>query len=199
MNEREISERAIDGDTEAWEQLIHLYNRRLYAYFYGRNFYSIFEPRDLTQETWIRAFKGIKNYDPDQGNFSGWLLGIARYVLIDEIKEQQKTVSMEELGADEYATDEKYLYVAEMVLQGNEITDSVEEKELITMVHNAVDSLPDLYKEPFMLYYFEDFTHSEVTGRLGISIDTSKVRVYRAMVKVKQYLRDLLHGELGVI
>lgn len=57
------------------------------------------------------------------------------------------------------------------------------------LLYNSVNKLNKCYKEPFILFYIEEFKISEISKILRISEDTVKKRLSRARKKIKDYIK----------
>ena len=73
----QLIERIAQGDQEAFDAFYAARAGRVRAYFQRCGFKS-FDVEDLTQETFIRAYRSIETFDPDKGKAGAWLGAIAR-------------------------------------------------------------------------------------------------------------------------
>lgn len=64
--------------------------------------------------------------------------------------------------------------------------------ELEEKIKMEVDKLPDQCREIFYLSRFEELSHKEIADKLGISKNTVKVQIYRALLKLRKGLKDYL-------
>ena len=65
-------------------------------------------------------------------------------------------------------------------------------KELEERIKIEIEKLPGQCREVFYLSRFEDLSHKDISEKLGISENTVKVQIYRALVKLRQELKDYL-------
>src|SRR6185436_17494139 len=72
----EIAARAAAGSIEAFEELAVRFEARIYSFLY-RHIGNAHDAQDLTQETFVRAWRGIGRFDPTR-DFATWLFVIAR-------------------------------------------------------------------------------------------------------------------------
>ena len=87
--DEELVARAITGDSESFNQLVRRWERQIYALAYrvlGREE----EARDVCQETFLRAFRGIKGFK-GQAKFSSWLYRIALNLCRDWIRKERRS------------------------------------------------------------------------------------------------------------
>src|SRR3954451_15115115 len=74
--------RCLRGNETAWEDLVRLHTRKVYALCY-RFTGSGSEAQDLTQEVFLRVFKTVKSFRSTEGSFATWLSRVTRNLLID--------------------------------------------------------------------------------------------------------------------
>ena len=87
LDEKYLIERTQGGDPEAFGPLVVKYHNRLYTHIYGR-VKDAKTAEDLTQETWLKAFRSIKSFRGDSAFYS-WLYRIAENVCIDHFRRQK--------------------------------------------------------------------------------------------------------------
>src|SRR5438445_3063300 len=79
-----LIQRCLSGDQRAWEQIVHLYWRKVFniAYkFVGRHD----EAEDLTQDIFLKLFRSLATFDR-RANFSTWLISVSRNLCIDHYR-----------------------------------------------------------------------------------------------------------------
>src|SRR5919197_591366 len=77
--------RCLRGDETAWEELVRVHTRKVYALCY-RFTGSGSEAQDLTQEVFLRVFKTVKTFRSVEGSFGTWLARVTRNLLIDHYR-----------------------------------------------------------------------------------------------------------------
>ena len=126
---------------------------------------------DVTQETFIKALKGIKKFD---GNckLSVWLCQIAKNTYLTYIKKHSK------------------IKTTEIEVLDNEAKDEVDFDSRIRLleIHKALHNVPEPYREVFMLKVFGDLTHTEIGQLFGKTESWAKVTYLRAKDKLKKVL-----------
>src|SRR5712691_12170773 len=70
--DHQLVERCLAGEEAAWEDLVRVHTRRVYALCY-RFTGSNPEAQDLTQEVFLRVFRTLRTFRSDEGSFSTWL------------------------------------------------------------------------------------------------------------------------------
>ncbi|MFN4261906.1 MAG: RNA polymerase sigma factor [Gemmataceae bacterium] len=132
------------------------------------------QAEDLTQETFLRAWKGLADFRPG-ASFRAWLFGIARHCFIDW-KRARARAGREPLRADPPCSAPG---PAEAAVQ----------REGEALLQAACDRLPEHFRAAFLLWAQEEMTHAEIADALHISEETARWRVFKA--------RHLLVQDLG--
>jgi RNA polymerase sigma-70 factor (ECF subfamily) len=149
----------------AWEDVVREHGDRVYRLAY-RLSGNQHDAEDITQETFIRVFRSLANYQP--GSFEGWLHRIATNVFLDMVRRRQR-IRMEALGeeSDRVAGREPS---PEQVY-----SDSTMDPDL----QAALDDLPPEFRAAVVLCDVEGLTYEEVGATLGIKIGTVRSRIHR--------------------
>src|SRR3954467_15727722 len=90
--------RCLRGEDTAWEELVRLHTRKVYALSY-RFTGSGSEAQDLTQEVFLRVFRTLRTFRSAEGSFATWLTRVTRNLLIDHYRrsrQERVTDSIEE-------------------------------------------------------------------------------------------------------
>ena len=163
-----LVDRARRGDPAAQRALYDAHVERVYRLTYrlsGREEMA----RELTQDTFVRAFAGLDAYRGDSA-FATWLHSIAVSVSLNELKRRKRQ-----------QTREAPLDEALLMARSTPIGDPVLRDRLAA----AVDALPEGCRAVFMMHDAEGFTHEEIGMALGISAGTSKAQLSRARAKLR--------------
>jgi RNA polymerase sigma-70 factor (ECF subfamily) len=89
-SDAELVQRCIQGDQQAWADVVRLFSRRIYNLAY-RFTSSHAAAEDLTQEVFIRVYRSLQQYDSGLGDLSNWLMRLARNLIIDDYRKRQRT------------------------------------------------------------------------------------------------------------
>src|ERR1051326_2095012 len=81
--------RCLRGDEPAWEELVRVHTRRVYALCY-RFTNSGTEAQDLTQEVFLRVFRTLRTFRSAEGSFATWLARVTRNLLIDHYRRSRQ-------------------------------------------------------------------------------------------------------------
>jgi len=180
-SEAQLIERCLSGEDTAWEDLVKVYTRRVYAVCY-RFTGTDGEAQDLTQEVFLRVFKTLKSFRSGEGSFSVWLNRLTRNLLIDHYRRTRL----------ERATDsiEDQLLTLEETAAGSGRTDSMlAGREASELLQGALQKLsPDL-RETVILRDIEELEYREIAEVLNVPEGTVKSRLNRGRAELARILR----------
>ena len=144
------------------------------------------EAEDLVQETYVRAIRSWKSYEHGT-NLRAWLLRILHNYAIDQARRRQRAPDVEPLEEGDY-----YLYNRlDQGLRGGQ----ADIERLIDQlsqgpVMDALDDLPQNFKEAVVLVDLGDFSYQEAADILEIPIGTVMSRLHRGRRALKKALAD---------
>jgi RNA polymerase sigma-70 factor (ECF subfamily) len=165
----------------SWDELVRQHADRVYRLAY-RLSGNRHDAEDLTQETFIRVFRSVQNYQP--GTFEGWLHRITTNLFLDMVRRRAR-IRMEALPedydrvpADEPNPEQIY-----------------HDARLGPDLQAALDSLPPEFRAAVVLCDIEGLSYEEIGATLGVKLGTVRSRIHRG----RQALRDYLaaHSEAG--
>lgn len=161
------------SDTEAFGQLVQRYERRVIKVI--RRFMPDYEMAlDLTQETFLRAFDRLEQFDPSR-RFGPWLFRIAVNITYDhlrKIKRKGKWALFSEAGEDH--------------LPAPQCPDPRENKDLTQEVQAVLVDIPEAYRTVLVLRDLEGFSTSEVAAVTERSEATIRWRLAEARRMFKE-------------
>jgi RNA polymerase sigma-70 factor (ECF subfamily) len=177
----------VAGETQLYHELIRPYERSVYlmAMSYMKN---KTDAEDIAQEAFIRAFRNLASFR-SEAKFSTWLIGIALNEARSRLR-RESVVRMESIG--EPPSEERSIAPA-LLRDWREIpSETLERAEIRKLIQEAVDTLPDIYRQVFLLRDVEELNMNETAQALNISITNVKVRLHRARMMLQKQLAPLL-------
>jgi len=184
MDDRDLIRAHISGDASAFGQLVDRYIDRVFS-FAQRLSGDAALAEDATQETFIKAWKGIKRFE-DGRSFKAWLFAIARNATTDLLR-RRKNVAFTSLDGE----DESF---ADGIADDAPLPDIVVGRaELARAVDEVLGILGALDRSIVLLHDVEDLTFEEIASTLDRPMNTVKSRYRRAIMS----LRDALHQKGG--
>ena len=183
QEEREIIDKVISGDTEAFEALVLEHQNKVYSLAL-RMVGNEEDARDMAQEAFIRAFNSLTGFRGDS-KFSVWLYRLTSNICIDFLRSRAKrrTVSMTMTDDDGEETGE--LEIPDDTWSPTEQLDRTLTRE---SVRRGLDSLSAPYREILVLREIEGLSYDEIGEVLGIEAGTVKSRIFRARKKLCDFL-----------
>ncbi len=173
-----IAQLVQQGSIQAFGELVERYEEKMMRY--ARRFlFQGTDAEDIVQDVFLKAYKHIQSFDTER-KFSSWLYRIAHNEMINRIKKK---------GKEPIPFFDPDTLFPHPVAQ--EQTDKdVQEKELKAMIEKGLNHLDPKYREPLVLYYFEDQSYQEISEILRIPTSTVGVRIRRG----KQQLHKTLEA-----
>jgi RNA polymerase sigma-70 factor (ECF subfamily) len=149
------------------------------------------EAEDAAQETAIKVYLNLKNFRGDS-QFRTWVLSIARNEGLGRIR---KTGTRREDSLDAGTDEQTGDYTPAILTSWREVpSEALEQKELGALLRQAIDGLPEIYRNVVLLRDIEEMDVRETAGALGISEGAVKVRLHRARALLQRELAPRLKG-----
>lgn len=182
---------AIAGDQKAYAEIVNRYHHQIFNLIM-RMVRRREEAEDLTQETFIKAFNALPSFNADYA-FSTWLYKIAVNNCIDHFR--KKRLKTYPIDNPIMAKDGELQ--REFPDQDAGPDAGLMEKERHSTIQEAINSLPEKYRQAIILRHAQDRSYEEIAQLLGIPIGTVKVRIFRAREMLKKKLREQRKNLLG--
>jgi RNA polymerase sigma-70 factor (ECF subfamily) len=179
-----LIERTQQGESDAFNPLVVKYQPRIYT-FISQQVKEIETAKDLTQETWLKAFRAIKTFRGDSA-FASWLYRIAENVCIDYFRKQQKAYDIEPL----HTVDERHITETHP-----DPCRDLERQELQAYLRAAIQHLTRTRKQVFLLYYAQDLSIKQIATRLNRSEGTIKSHLGNARLQLRDSLTPYLKNQ----
>lgn len=174
------------GNTALYHELIRPYERSVYimALSFVKN---EADAEDIAQEAFLKAFRALASFRAE-ARFSTWLISIT----LNEARGRLRRLNT--MRTESIDTPEEEGGVSPALLRDwREVpSEALERSEVRTMLRDAVEALPDIYRQVFLLRDFEELSVDETATSLGISTTAVKVRTHRARMMLQKHLAPLL-------
>ena len=133
---------------------------------------------DIVQETFLKLWNMRDDLEGDESRISGLVHTMARNLRTDKFRREKFMTYRERIEEHELVLDE-------------EVRTSDDGDYLRRRLKAALDSLPPLLREAFVLFQVSELPVREISLQLGITESLVKVRIFRARQKLKEVLSDL--------
>jgi RNA polymerase sigma-70 factor (ECF subfamily) len=183
QEDRTLVRRCLEGDKKAFEMLVRKYQQSLMNYF-CRMVQERELSIDFTQEVFLRAYSALHTYR-EKYQFSTWLFRIASNLLIDHWR--KKKLPLVFIDASENEDDREPIQLPD---HEPSISERYERKQLTVLIEQAINQLPENWRELFVLRHINDFSYKEIAAIKNLPVGTVKNRVFQA----KEMVRTILEG-----
>jgi RNA polymerase sigma-70 factor (ECF subfamily) len=189
--DQELVRQALAGNQAAYQELLQRHQKAIFAVV-NKLVRNREEARDLVQETFMKAFGSLATYR-EEYQFSTWLHRIASNCAIDFIRKKK----IEALSLDQpIQTKDSQVTLEVPDWSANPETEWVEKQRSLT-IQEAIDSLPQGYKEVILYRHKEEKSYQEIAVILGIPVGTVKARIFRGRELLKKKLKAWRKGYAG--
>lgn len=161
-------QKALKGDDLAFANLVDRYQTPVFHLCY-RMLGNSNDAEDAAQESFIRAYRYLKKYDPNR-SFATWLLSIASHYCIDRMRKKQlSTVSTAVLPAE--IVPDRHAPNPEKEFR---------DKEKEALVQKLLQDLSPTDRAAIILRYWHEYSEVEISEALDLTVSAVKSRLYRA-------------------
>jgi RNA polymerase sigma-70 factor (ECF subfamily) len=176
LEDTAVIRKCLSGQTGAYGTLVDRYSEKIvnlaFAMVGDRH-----EAEDVAQEAFVRAYRGLDRFER-RAKFSSWLYQIALNLCKDRLKARSRHAR---------PTDDEQL----VAIGGDpreQAPRAVIEDELSGKMREAINRLPYLYRESFVLRHLQGLDYEVVASITGVPADTVRVRAYRAREMLRESL-----------
>jgi RNA polymerase sigma-70 factor, ECF subfamily len=176
--DEEIAVLVQGGDLASFRVLMERYEAKL-ARYARRFFFDTEETKDLLQEIFIKAYVNIKGFDASR-RFSPWIYRIAHNEFVNELKKKKQERNVFSL----FYVDVLFPHpVAKETADG-----AAARREMKELLDRFLDKVDPKYREPLVLYYFEDMNYAEIAEILHVPASTVGVRLQRGKALLRKMM-----------
>lgn len=142
--------------------------------------------KDLVQETFLNAYRGLKNFRGD-ARISTWLYTIASRTCM-KMRRKRKGEPEHELSLDEFVPTSEGEFRLQIPTEGLSPEEAMENKELRRALDQAINKLPKKYRMVLILCDMEEVSAKEVGTIMSLNERAVKSRLHRARLFVRREL-----------
>ena len=178
--DEEIAAEVQNGNADSFGTLVERYESKIGRYA-AKFLFDRDDAKDLVQETFIKAYTNIQSFDTKL-RFSPWIYRVAHNEFINALKKKSRAMSI--------ALDPDLIFPHPVA---RETADSaISLLELKRTLDINLDKLTPKYREPLVLYYFEEMDYKEIAGVLQIPVATVGVRLKRGRGILKEMVKNIV-------
>jgi len=172
-----VVERVLAGDRQAFAEVVTSYQAPLFGYL-GRMGLPQARAEEIAQETFLRAWTRLADFDSRRGSFSTWLYTIAHRLALNEIGRSATRLELAMTADYEAACD------------APAPADSLVAEQRRQQLRAALLQLPARDRAAVALAYIEDLALAEVARIEGCTVGAIKTRLHRARRRLAALLED---------
>lgn len=181
LRDEEILAQVVQGDSQAYRELVVRHQSLIFTLCL-KMLGDREEAQDAAQEVFFQAYQSLRDYQGGAA-FRSWLYKIACNKCLDIRRKKARRASIASISPLQ----------EDAPTQSSEPTpeEHLVQSEAHSELKNAVDSLPEKYRDVVVLYHYQHLSYKEIAEFLGIEPKSVETRMSRA----KKMLRDLLRKE----
>jgi len=194
VSSEELLDRYRDSeDQQAFDALVHRFERELYNYLY-RYLGSSHLAEEVFQATFLHVHQKRHLYQSGRP-VRPWLYSIATHLAIDALRKagHSRAVSLDSAALNDDVDAGTLLNM----LEAHTPTPlgELEERERSQWVHAEVDQLPEHLRQVVILIFFQGLKYHEAAESLGVPVGTVKSRLHAALLKLNTAWRQRVAAE----
>jgi RNA polymerase sigma-70 factor (ECF subfamily) len=176
-----LVDRVVSGDRRAFEALVRVHERRIFRVTLAI-LGNAEDAEEAMQDAFVKAFRHIDQFRRES-RFTTWLTRIAVNEALQKRQARKNTVSLDEVAEAEVQV------LPHRSQRWHEDPEKLYGKqEVRTMVEDAIQSLPPIYRETFVLRDVEGLRAEEAAEILGLTLPAIKSRLLRARLLMREAL-----------
>ncbi|HET6318088.1 MAG TPA: sigma-70 family RNA polymerase sigma factor [Chloroflexota bacterium] len=137
---------------------------------------------EIVQETFLAVWRGAPTFDPSAGPFRPWVLRIAHWRILNELRRRRRHPTTQDEG------DSPLLQVPDGEASPEE---RAWQDERAQVIEAALATLSPKQREAVALAFMGDQTHAQVADSLGVPLGTAKTRIRDGLVRLRRVLMPL--------
>lgn len=198
------------GDQAAINELCRVNERFIYNVMLLKTRNNKALSEDLTQDTLVKMVANLHKYVSAEFKFRSWLSTIIKSVFIDNVRREaariehvSNSVDFSEMGADGdgYKTDKIEYNMLKNLSVEQEYIKSENTVRMKQIIMEGIESLSNTHqKKAIVLNLFEDLSYNEISEKLEVSLDKTKVLIFRAKQGIlKNIVQKNYHMAGGIL
>ena len=165
---------SVAGHREAFDVIVERHRRAVYQVCY-RFVNNHEDASDLAQDTFVRAWKGLRNFK-GQSALSTWLYRIAVNVCLNRVS--AKVPIHEPIESPEHFVDARIEGAQHAMIR----------EERAAVVRQAIAGLPKKQRATLILRTYHDMSHQQIADVLGSTVGAVKANFFHALTNLKKIL-----------
>ena len=188
-SDESLAARAAAGDASAFETLVQRYQRRVFRL--ACRLTSESDAPDVLQDTFLQVHRHLPAFR-GESQFSTWLYRIATNAgLMHRRARTRRPAESLDRYLPRFDGHGRHEPTPDALRVASHVDEMIDRRVLAAQAHAAIDRLPDLYREAFVLRDLEELPTAEVARVLEIEPAAVRQRVHRARLMIRGFLGEL--------
>ncbi len=183
LDDRALVKLVVEGNSRAFEPLFMRHKDTIYAMLVKRATNSD-DVEDLLQEAFMKAFVNINRYNPNY-DFGAWICTIAKNTFVDFNRSRRNKALNPE---NNLPLEGRCTTNAQAVSPTPE--ESIINAQQRAQIERYIATLPEDYRELFVLRFIEEYTYEEIAEALQMKLGTVKTRIFRVRAMMCKKITD---------
>jgi RNA polymerase sigma factor (sigma-70 family) len=188
VDERTLVKQAKQGDLRAYDELVRLYQERIYATIYHMTS-NHEDANDLAQESFIKAFRALRSFKGESSFFT-WVYRIAINKTINFLKQRKKRtwMSLNDLDFNAEHDPDLVALISEKTPRRD-----LNLAELQERLNAAMLKLSEVHRLVVTLHDVQGLSHEEISRIMDCNTGTVRSRLFYARQQLQAYLSEFLN------
>jgi len=183
----DLVERAREGDTRAFDELVEKYTPKLYGLVYHMTS-NHEDTNDILQDVFAKAYRALKRFR-GKSTFYTWIYSIATNMTLNFLKKRNRRRSMSLDDVDSgIERDKDYIEAASR--SGSDPVRETNISELQERLNTAMQELSEDHRAVVTMFDIQGMPHAEISKILGVSEGTVRSRLFYAHRQLQTHLDD---------
>jgi RNA polymerase sigma-70 factor (ECF subfamily) len=174
-DDRALIQAFLSGNRDAFDVIVERHRKQVYQLCY-RFLGNHEDASDLTQDVFVRAFKGLHKFKGDSA-LGTWLYRVGVNACLNRVA--LKTPKLETIEPEQHV-DQRQPDAHELVARG----------ERAVVVRRAIAQLPPKQRATLVLRIYQEMSHEEIATVLGSSVGAVKANFFHALGNLKRILQQ---------
>ncbi len=185
-NEIDLIKASQQGDTAAFETIVKQYESLICAMTFSATS-NLTQSEELAQETFVYVWQNLSQLK-DPSKFRYWIISINRNVIRNSFRKTQRDILSSAAPLDQ---------IHDATVKQRLSSNIVITSEQQVVIKEALEKIPEKYREPLVLYYREGQSIQSVAQQLDLSETAVHTRLSRGRKKLKKETETLLETTIG--
>jgi len=174
LSDEQLIEFIRQGEVDYYSEIIRRYQIKL-SHYLKKFIATNDELEDVLQDVFIKVYKNLNQFN-SRLKFSSWIYRIAHNEAINHLRKYRR----EKISLDEGEW--------ELIDKKNDLIESLNSSITNVSLESVISKLKEKYRQPLILYFFEDRSYQEISDILMIPIGTVGTLINRAKIQLRKYL-----------